>query len=183
MIFTNTILYKWALFQIDGIQRFWLNVPVHHFSDLGGQSLKVRKFVQRRHLENTSCCDSLRKILRFDSNGLYLHSAKYGLYLVLCNFGGKDMKFSESVKPISYLKQNTAEAIKIVHTNHSPMIITQNGEAKAVLLDVAEYEQDQESLAMLKMIAQSKESYAAGKFKTARKAFSDIRKNIKDTQV
>jgi prevent-host-death family protein len=93
------------------------------------------------------------------------------------------MKFSESVKPISYLKQNTAEAIKIVHTNHSPMIITQNGEAKAVLLDVAEYEQDQESLAMLKMIAQSKESYSVGKFKTARKAFSDIRKNIKDAQV
>ena len=48
------------------------------------------------------------------------------------------MKFSESVKPISYLKQNTAEAIKTVHTNHSPMIITQNGEAKAVLMDVAE---------------------------------------------
>lgn len=93
------------------------------------------------------------------------------------------MKLSESVKPISYLKQNTAEAIKIVHTNHSPMIITQNGEAKAVLLDVAQYEQDQESLAMLKMIALSKESYTAGKFKTARKAFSHIRKNIKDAQI
>ncbi len=93
------------------------------------------------------------------------------------------MKLSESIKPISYLKQNTAEAIKIVHTNHSPMIITQNGEAKAVLLDVAEYEQDQESLAMLKMIAQSKESYSTGKFKMARKAFSDIRKNIKDSQI
>ncbi len=93
------------------------------------------------------------------------------------------MKLSESIKPISYLKQNTAEAIKIVHTNHSPMIITQNGEAKAVLLGVAEYEQDKESLAMLKMIAQSKESYSTGKFKTARKAFSDIRKNIKDSQV
>ncbi len=92
------------------------------------------------------------------------------------------MKFSESIKPISYLKQNTAEAIKIVHTSHSPMIITQNGEAKAVLLDVAEYEQDKESLAMLKMIAQSKESYAAGEFKIARKAFSDIRKNVKDAQ-
>ncbi len=92
------------------------------------------------------------------------------------------MKLSESVKPISYLKQNTAEAIKTVHANHSPMIITQNGEAKAVLLDVAAYEQDQESLAMLKMIAQSKESYKAGKFKMAKKAFSKIRKDIKDAQ-
>lgn len=93
------------------------------------------------------------------------------------------MKFSKSVKPISYLKQNTAEAIKTVHTNHSPIIITQNGEAKAVLIGVAQYEQDQESLAMLKMIAQSKTSYKAGKFKPAKKAFSDIRKNIKGTQV
>ena len=90
------------------------------------------------------------------------------------------MKLSKSVKPISYLKQNTAEAIKTVHANHSPMIIMQDGEAKAVLLDVADYEQDQETLAMLKMIAQSKASYADGKFKTARKAFSDIRKTIRD---
>lgn len=93
------------------------------------------------------------------------------------------MKLSKSVKPISYLKQNTAEAIKEVHENHCSMVITQNGEAKVVLLDLAEYEQDQESLAMLKMIAQSKEAYAAGKFKTAKKAFSDIRKNIKDSKL
>ena len=93
------------------------------------------------------------------------------------------MKLSESVKPISYLKKNTAEAIKTVHTTHCPMIITQNGEAKAVLLDVADYEQSQESLAMLKMIAQSKDSYASGEYKTARKTFSDIRKKTKDIQV
>jgi len=93
------------------------------------------------------------------------------------------MRLSKSVKPISYLKQNTAEAIKEVNVNHSSMIITQNGEAKAVLLDLAEYEQDQESLAMLKMIAQSKEAYVSGHFKTTKKAFSDIRKNIKDAQV
>lgn len=92
------------------------------------------------------------------------------------------MKLSQSVKPISYLKRNTAEAIKEVHENHASMVITQNGEAKAVLIDLAEYEQDQESLAMLKMIAQSKESYAKGEFKTAKKAFSTIRRRIKDAQ-
>jgi len=90
------------------------------------------------------------------------------------------MKMSTSVKPISYLKQNTAEAIREVHENHSSMVITQNGEAKAVLLDIAEYEQDQESLAMLKMIAQSKEAYARDEFKTVKKTFADIRKNIRD---
>jgi len=89
------------------------------------------------------------------------------------------MKYSDSVKPISYLKQNTAEAIREVNDNNSALIITQNGEAKAVIVDITEYEQDQESLAMLKMIAQSKEAYAQGSHKTVKKAFSDIRKNIK----
>lgn len=93
------------------------------------------------------------------------------------------MKLSKSVRPISYLKQHTAEAIKEVHINHTSLVITQNGEAKAVLLDIAEYEQDQESLAMLKMIAQSKQAYTAGKFKTAKKTFSDIRKNIRESQI
>ena len=46
--------------------------------------------------------------------------------------------------------------MKEVHANHSPMVITQNGEAKAVLLDIADYEQDQKTLAMLKMIARAK---------------------------
>ena len=77
------------------------------------------------------------------------------------------------------MKQNTAEAIKAVHENHAAMVITQNGEAKVVLIDLAEYEQDQESFAMLKMIAQSKESYTKGEFKTARKAFNDIRRRVK----
>ncbi len=90
------------------------------------------------------------------------------------------MKLSKSIKPISYLKQNTAKAIKDVHENHSPMVITQNGEAKAVLIDIAEYEQNQESFAMLKMIAQSKAAYASGNSKTVKKAFSDIRKTVKE---
>lgn len=90
------------------------------------------------------------------------------------------MKLSKSVKSISYLKQNTSEAIKDVHENNSSMVITQNGEAKVIILDIAEYEQGQESLALLKMLALSKDAYAQGKHKTAKKSFSDIRKNIKD---
>ena len=92
------------------------------------------------------------------------------------------MNLSKSVKPISYLKQNTAEAVKEVHDNQSPMVITQNGEAKAVLIDIAAYEQDQESFAMLKMIAQSKAAYSAGNSKPVKKVFSDIRKSIKESR-
>jgi len=90
------------------------------------------------------------------------------------------VKLSQAVKSISYLKQHTAEAVKEVNESSSAMVITQNGEAKAVLMDIVAYEQVQESFALLKMLAQSKQSYRQGKHKPARKALADVRKQLKD---
>jgi len=90
------------------------------------------------------------------------------------------MKLSKSVKPISYLKQNTAEAIREINEGNGSMVITQNGEAKAMLVGIADYEQQQESLALLKLIAQSKSAYANKKHKTVKQAFTSIRKRVKD---
>lgn len=89
------------------------------------------------------------------------------------------MKLSHSVKSISYLKQHTAEAVRGVREENTPLVITQNGEAKAVLVDIVEYEQAQDSFALLKMLAQSKESYQQGSHKTAEQAFSSVRKQLK----
>ena len=89
------------------------------------------------------------------------------------------MKLSHSVKSISYLKQHTAEAVRGVREENTPLVITQNGEAKAVLVDIADYEQAQESFALLKMLAQSKESYQQGKHQSASKAFASVRKQLK----
>ena len=88
------------------------------------------------------------------------------------------MKLSESVKPISYLKSHTAEALRAVTEGRQPIVITQRGEAKAVLQDIAAYEQIQESLALLKMLAQSSKSLAEGRSKTVEQAFSDVRRRI-----
>jgi len=90
------------------------------------------------------------------------------------------VKLSRSVKSISYLKQNTASAVQEVRESNGPLVITQNGEAKAVLVDIVEYEQMQESLALLKMLAQSKESYQQGRHKPAKKALADVRKQIRE---
>lgn len=89
------------------------------------------------------------------------------------------MKLSRSVKSISYLKQHTADAVREVRESNGPLIITQNGEAKAVLVDIVEYEQAQESFALLKMLAQSKESYQQGRHKPAKKGLADVRKQLK----
>lgn len=89
------------------------------------------------------------------------------------------MKLSESVKSISCLKSHTAEALRDVTERHGVMVITQHGETKPVLQDVTAYEQIQESLALLKMLAQSTKSYQQGHSKPVTKAFADIRRRIK----
>lgn len=63
------------------------------------------------------------------------------------------MRYSTQVKPISWLKAHAAEALETLATQREPFLITQNGEAKAVLMDLASYEQQQETLALLKLLA------------------------------
>ncbi len=89
------------------------------------------------------------------------------------------MKLSESVKPISYLKANTAEALRRVNDGAGSLVITQRGEAKAVLVDITTYEQTQESLALLKILAQSSRSVSEGRTKPMARAFSDIRQHLR----
>jgi len=90
------------------------------------------------------------------------------------------MKLSESVKPISYLKSHTAEALRDVSAAGRTMVITQHGEAKAVLQDITSFEQTQESLALLKILAQSSASVQKGRSKTVKQAFADVRRRAKE---
>lgn len=75
------------------------------------------------------------------------------------------MRYSSHVKPISYLKANAAEILTTLAEQREPLVITQNGEAKAVLQDVASYEATQETLALLKVLALGQQEVAAGKVK------------------
>jgi len=63
------------------------------------------------------------------------------------------MRYSRQVKPISYLKANAAGVLQQLAENRQPLVITQNGEAKAVVQDVGSYEETQETLALLKILA------------------------------
>lgn len=88
------------------------------------------------------------------------------------------MKFSESVKPISYFKAHASEILREVTNNNKTMIITQNGEAKAILQDIRSYEQAQASLALLKILALSNKNLNEGHYKPIKKSFADIRARI-----
>lgn len=66
---------------------------------------------------------------------------------------GTAMKLSTRIKPISYLKAHAAEVLKTLEEERNPLIITQNGEGKAVIQDLRSYEETQETLALLKILA------------------------------
>ncbi|MCP3926213.1 MAG: type II toxin-antitoxin system Phd/YefM family antitoxin [Desulfobacterales bacterium] len=92
------------------------------------------------------------------------------------------MKLSESVKSISYLKAHASELIREVSENKKSLIITQNGEAKAIVQDLESYEQMKDSLTLLKILAQSSKSKIDGKFKPAKKSFQDLRSRTKELE-
>jgi prevent-host-death family protein len=85
------------------------------------------------------------------------------------------MRYSTRVKPISFLKANAAEILLDLAERREPMVITQNGEAKAVIQDVASYEDTQETLALLKLLALGNRDIEAGRTRPARDVVARLR--------
>ncbi len=90
------------------------------------------------------------------------------------------MKFSESIKPISYLKTHASEVVRDVSENRKTLVITHNGEAKVILQDVKVYEKTQESLALLKILALSGKEIKKGKFRSVDESFNNLNERIDD---
>ncbi len=88
------------------------------------------------------------------------------------------MKLSRNVKPISYLKSHTAEVLRAITSDKEPVLITHHGEVKLVIQDISEYEAEQESLALLKILALGEKSRKKGKSKPVKKVFAALRKRV-----
>ena len=88
------------------------------------------------------------------------------------------MKLSNQIKPISYLKAHAAEIVRKLGEQRGPLIITQNGEAKVVLQDIESYEQTQETMALLKIMALGMRQIEEGKVVPA----EDVIKRLREGQ-
>ncbi len=86
------------------------------------------------------------------------------------------MRYSSQVKPISYVKSNAAKVLEELAEYRQPLVITQNGEAAAVLQDIASYEADQETLALLKILALGTQQIEQGRTVPAKEAVAAVRK-------
>lgn len=90
------------------------------------------------------------------------------------------MKLSDQIKPISYLKAHAAEVVRNLSTQMEPLVITQNGEAKVVMQGIKSYEQTQETLALLKMLALGQRQIDEGKVQLAGDVVAKLRSRSKN---
>lgn len=88
------------------------------------------------------------------------------------------MQLHSDIKPISWLKNNAKQMVESVAETGNPMVITQNGEAKAVVMNVRDYDRMQQSLALLRMLADSSADVDAGNLCDSDEVFADIRNMI-----
>ena len=89
------------------------------------------------------------------------------------------MKLSSQIKPISYLKAHAAEIVRHLGEQREPLIITQNGEAKVVMQDIESYEQTQETMALLKILALGTRQIEEGKVQPAEDVIKRLRERRK----
>ncbi len=89
------------------------------------------------------------------------------------------MRLSTQIKPISYLKDNAAEIIREMGKDGEPLIITQNGEAKAIVQSLKEYERTQETLALLKILALGRKEVEEGEYELASDYFERAKRERK----
>jgi len=89
------------------------------------------------------------------------------------------MKMSEQVKPISYLKAHAADIVRNLAREREPLFITQNGEAKVVIQDIASYEQTQQTMAMLKILALGNRQIEDGNIFS----IAEVTQNIRDQHI
>lgn len=88
------------------------------------------------------------------------------------------MKLSEDIKPITYVKTHSSDLIREVNTNKRPIVITQNGTARAVLLDIDSYEKQKNTLLMLKLVAQGESDIKKGNLIEQEEFFKKMDKHL-----
>jgi len=88
------------------------------------------------------------------------------------------INLKESIKPVSYMKTNAVKMMKYVNEQKSPIIITQNGEAKAVLVDIETYQNTQDAFALMNIIKIAEKDIANGRVRKADDVFKELKGKI-----
>ena len=90
------------------------------------------------------------------------------------------MNISKDIRPITYLKSKAPDLLKQINETHRPVVITQNGEPRAVLQDPESYENMRNAIGILKLISQGEQDVEGGKSKSQEKVLANIERLLKN---
>ena len=90
------------------------------------------------------------------------------------------MNISQDIKSVTYLKSRAADLLNQINETHRPVVITQNGEPRAVLQDPESYQNMRNAIGLLKLISQGEDEIRSGKSKSQQRVFEDIEDMLKD---
>ena len=90
------------------------------------------------------------------------------------------MNITSDIKSVTYLKSKAAELLNQINKTHRPVIITQNGEPRAVLQDPKSYENMRNAIGILKLVSQGESDIKDGKVSSQEDVFKDIEKTLKE---
>lgn len=88
------------------------------------------------------------------------------------------MKLSEDIRPISYIKSHSAEVLNQINNTRRPMYVTQNGEARAIIVDPVSYQNTQDSLKLMKLLSQGEIDVLNGRSSKQADFFSKMDKKL-----
>jgi len=94
--------------------------------------------------------------------------------------GGVKMNISQDIRPVTYLKSRAADLLKQVNETHRPVVITQNGEPKAILQDPKSFENMRNAIGILKLISQGEDEIRSGKSRSQQEVFENIENFLKE---
>jgi prevent-host-death family protein len=96
----------------------------------------------------------------------------------LIKTGGAVMNISSDIKPVSFLKSHAADILKQINETHRPIVITQNGEPRGVLLDPESYDNMRKAIGLLKLISQGEEDIKKGNTRSQDRVLRNIEKML-----
>jgi len=101
-------------------------------------------------------------------------------YRIIKGLEVRKMNISKDIKPITYLKSKAADLLKQINETHRPVVITQNGEPRAVLQDPESYDNMRNAIGVLKLISQGEEDIRHGKSKSQQDVFAEIESSLEE---
>jgi len=90
------------------------------------------------------------------------------------------MNITNDIKPVTYLKSKAADLLKQINETHRPVIITQNGEPKAVIQDPQSFENMRKAIGILKLISIGEEDIKNGNVFGQEDVFQTLEKQLKE---